>query len=270
MGFSSVSIRLQELVHDFAHAGRWPTRSEGVCSGIGGLGLVRYIGRGRRRRSRHYGPSPKCPKGEEGPPRPGNASYGTLGYGPPGIFPGFQGFGLGYHLGYGYGGEPWARCRGGYPSTEAPAIRTPSQPSGESGASRRSPLVLAPAIPPLTIPNTSDVRPAGPRPTGRHGRHGYRRTDRSHRLGPFTGAVPNPKPCSPRSRPGPRPCMHRTEAGPSCPTAIPTTPIPTIPPPGHSMPSTPPATGGPSSCPLSAALSGSKRSRSSTPTACAA
>ena len=30
---------------------------------------------------------------------------GTLGYGPPGIYPGFQGFGLGYHLGYGYGGD---------------------------------------------------------------------------------------------------------------------------------------------------------------------
>lgn len=30
---------------------------------------------------------------------------GTLGYGQPGPHPGFQGFGLGYHLGYGYGGQ---------------------------------------------------------------------------------------------------------------------------------------------------------------------
>jgi hypothetical protein len=33
------------------------------------------------------------------------SGLGTLGYGPPGLYPGFQGFGLGYHLGYGYGGD---------------------------------------------------------------------------------------------------------------------------------------------------------------------
>jgi membrane-associated protease RseP (regulator of RpoE activity) len=41
---------------------------------------------------------------------------GTLGYGPPGVFPGFQGFGLGYHLGYGYGGAALGTgAEGGYP-----------------------------------------------------------------------------------------------------------------------------------------------------------
>jgi hypothetical protein len=41
---------------------------------------------------------------------------GTLGYGPPGVFPGFQGFGLGYHLGYGYGGTALGTgAEGGYP-----------------------------------------------------------------------------------------------------------------------------------------------------------
>jgi hypothetical protein len=41
---------------------------------------------------------------------------GTLGYGPPGTFPGFQGFGLGYHLGYGYGGQALGPgAEGGYP-----------------------------------------------------------------------------------------------------------------------------------------------------------
>jgi hypothetical protein len=41
---------------------------------------------------------------------------GTLGYGPPGVFPGFQGFGLGFHLGYGYGGNALGVGReGGFP-----------------------------------------------------------------------------------------------------------------------------------------------------------
>jgi hypothetical protein len=43
-------------------------------------------------------------------------SVGTLGYGPPGLYPGFQGFGLGYHLGYGYGGDALGPgTEGGYP-----------------------------------------------------------------------------------------------------------------------------------------------------------
>ena len=46
----------------------------------------------------------------------GPASLGTLGYGPPGLQPGFQGFGLGYHLGYGYGGDALGvGADGGYP-----------------------------------------------------------------------------------------------------------------------------------------------------------
>jgi membrane-associated protease RseP (regulator of RpoE activity) len=43
-------------------------------------------------------------------------SAGTLGYGPPGIYSGFQGFSLKYHLGYGYGkGALGAGAEGGYP-----------------------------------------------------------------------------------------------------------------------------------------------------------
>ena len=46
----------------------------------------------------------------------GPASFGTLGYGPPGLQPGYQGFGLGYHLGYGYGGDALGvGADGGYP-----------------------------------------------------------------------------------------------------------------------------------------------------------
>ncbi len=46
----------------------------------------------------------------------GPESFGTLGYGPPGLHPGEQGFGLGYHLGYGYGGDALGvGADGGYP-----------------------------------------------------------------------------------------------------------------------------------------------------------
>src|SRR5262245_47937450 len=50
---------------------------------------------------------------DETPRVPGG---GTLGYGPPGVFDGFQGFGLGYHLGYRYGGDALGvGAEGGYP-----------------------------------------------------------------------------------------------------------------------------------------------------------
>lgn len=46
---------------------------------------------------------------------------GTLGYGPPGLWPGFYGFSLGYHLGYGYGGNALGvGCEGGYPCYGGP------------------------------------------------------------------------------------------------------------------------------------------------------
>ncbi len=41
---------------------------------------------------------------------------GTLGYGPPGLFPGYQGFGKRFHPGYGYGGDALGPgAFGGYP-----------------------------------------------------------------------------------------------------------------------------------------------------------
>src|SRR4051794_24902900 len=52
---------------------------------------------------------------------------GTLGYGPPGLHPGFQGFGLGYHPGYGYGGDALGvGAEGGYPFYGGPGYPHPS------------------------------------------------------------------------------------------------------------------------------------------------
>src|SRR6516164_5664685 len=48
------------------------------------------------------------------PKRP--LSPGTLGYGGYGLYPGFSGFGLSFHLGYGYGGYALGvGAEGGYP-----------------------------------------------------------------------------------------------------------------------------------------------------------
>ncbi len=52
---------------------------------------------------------------------------GTLGYGPPGIQPGFQGFGLGFHRGYGFGGAALGvGAEGGYPLYGGPGYPHPA------------------------------------------------------------------------------------------------------------------------------------------------
>src|SRR5512135_3687906 len=56
----------------------------------------------------------------------GGQSMGTLGYGKPGLYPGFQGFGLGYHRGYGYGGDALGvGAGGGYPFYGGPGYCHP-------------------------------------------------------------------------------------------------------------------------------------------------
>jgi hypothetical protein len=121
---------------------------------------------------------------------------GTLGYGPPGVYPGFQGFGLGYHLGYGYGGRglgpgafggypfyggpgyphPWPRLRriGGinpFPHYTGPGGPTPAHPNYYGGVG----APLAADVPVVTIlpePGESDY---------------------SSGFGTLTGAVPYPE-----------------------------------------------------------------------------
>jgi hypothetical protein len=60
------------------------------------------------------------------PHGPGIPVAGTLGDGPPAISAGFQGFGLGYHLGYGYGGNALGvGADGGYPFYGGPGYPHP-------------------------------------------------------------------------------------------------------------------------------------------------
>jgi len=188
------------------------------------------------------------PKAKKGHQVHGDSSYGTLGYGAPGLYPGFQGFGLGYHLGYGYGGgalgvgaeggfpfysgpgyphaEPTLRRIGGitpFPYYGGPGYPTPDQPNyfGDVG-----PLVADQPVVTLATDTGEPIEVTG--------------------YGPFTGSVPNPEalfaPFVIRATAG----ASSTGAGTSYPTAIPTIPVPTTPPPGASMPSTPPTTGVPS------------------------
>jgi hypothetical protein len=66
-------------------------------------------------------PCPVHDKPEDGAP-----SAGMPGCGKPGLSPGFQGFGLGYHLGYGYGGDAQGvGATGGYPFYGGPGYCHP-------------------------------------------------------------------------------------------------------------------------------------------------
>jgi hypothetical protein len=56
----------------------------------------------------------------------GGPGYGVLGYGPPGVFPGYFGFGLKFHPGYGYGGKGLGvGAFGGYPFYGGPGYPHP-------------------------------------------------------------------------------------------------------------------------------------------------
>jgi hypothetical protein len=74
------------------------------------------------------GQAPNCQEPCPGQfnPAKGGQSMGTLGYGRPGPYAGFQGFGLGYHLGYGYGGDALGvGATGGYPFYGGPGYCHP-------------------------------------------------------------------------------------------------------------------------------------------------
>jgi hypothetical protein len=59
---------------------------------------------------------------------------GTLGWGAPGVYPGFPGFGLSFHLGYGYGGGGLGvGADGGYPFYGGPGYPHPWPPLGRCG-----------------------------------------------------------------------------------------------------------------------------------------
>lgn len=75
-----------------------------------------------------------------------------------GLYPGFYGFGLSYHLGYGYGGYGLGvGADGGYPYYGGPAIPTPGLVFDGVEESHLLPITAAPAIPPTVIPITTEA-----------------------------------------------------------------------------------------------------------------
>ncbi|WP_165074380.1 hypothetical protein [Paludisphaera rhizosphaerae] len=78
---------------------------------------------------------------------------GTLGYGPPGPHPGFQGFGLGYHKGYGYGGAALGPgAEGGYPLYGGPGYPHPWPTLRRIGGINPFPYYGGPGGPTPTCP----------------------------------------------------------------------------------------------------------------------
>lgn len=120
---------------------------------------------------------------------------GTLGYGPPGVYPGFQGFGLGYHPGYGYGGDAsGVGAAGGYPFYGGPGYPHPAPRLNRGCGINPFPHYGGPGQPTPSYPNfygpvgplvpTRQVVTILPEPGEADPAVGY---------GCFTGALPYPE-----------------------------------------------------------------------------
>lgn len=138
------------------------------------------------------GPCPSTRGGDLGSgaatnPGPG---YGTLGYGGPGYYPGFQGFGLGYHKGYGYGGSALGvGAEGGYPyyaGSGYPGVTPPLRRFGPITPFRFN---GGPGYPNSCYPNVfAAVGPLGVDPPVVLQADGHEQD-----FGSFTGALPYPE-----------------------------------------------------------------------------
>ena len=177
-----------------------------------------------------------------------NGSFGTLGYGAPGLYPGFQGFGLGYHLGYGYGGDALGvGAEGGYPFYGGPGYPHPAPTLRRIGGINPFPDYMGPGYPTPDHPNYyggvgSLIPEQGVVTVVNEVGEPLNASD----YGSATGSVPNAEalfaPFTARAAAG---AMSITGGSSSYSTAVPTIPSPS-PGPGPSAPSAPPVTGTPS------------------------
>jgi hypothetical protein len=145
------------------------------------------------------GPVPGGPVGPGPSHNPHKKGLGTLGYGPPGLFPGFYGFGLGFHLDYGYGGKKalGMGVEGGYPfyagpgyPHEPPPLRRfhhllPYLYNGSSPCGFEYPFSVVEDIGPL-VPNKPVMPGSGRADLGSGDPY-------NDDFGPFTGAFPYPE-----------------------------------------------------------------------------
>ncbi len=136
--------------------------------------------------------SGSCPlaRGGDGPVAGGDPGRGTLGYGGPGLFPGFQGFGLGYFPGYGYGGGGLGvGATGGDPFYAGPGYPHGTPRLRRLGPITPFPYFGGPGYPSAGCPQFFGV--VGPLSVDRPI---VLETDgQDHAFGVFTGALPYPE-----------------------------------------------------------------------------
>ena len=100
-------------------------------------------------------PRAKARAGGKAKPLQNPKTCGTLGYGPPGPQPGFQGFGLRYGLNYGYGGGKalGVGAEGGYPFYGGPGYPHPAPTLNRLSGITAFPYFGGPGGPTPTCPN---------------------------------------------------------------------------------------------------------------------
>ena len=117
--------------------------------------------------------------------------YGTLGYGGYSLYPGFHGFGLSYHLGYGYGGRALGvGAAGGYPFYGGPGYLHDAPPLRRFGHIAPFAYYSGPGYPySFTHPGPLAVD----RPLALSGDAYGQGYPYDVGFGPFTGAIPYPE-----------------------------------------------------------------------------
>lgn len=133
-------------------AGRTRRAAAGLATGLGLVGMLTTSARSDDHLYQdQVGPCVRgCTLSHSHRSGPG---VGTLGYGPPGVHAGFQGFGLGYHQGYGYGGAALGPgAEGGYPFYGGPGYPHPAPTLRRIGGINPFPYYGGPGGPTPTCP----------------------------------------------------------------------------------------------------------------------
>ena len=128
----------------------------------------------------------------------GGSGFGTLGWGPPGDYPGFYGFGLSFHRGYGYGGDALGvGAEGGYPFYGGPGYLHPAPPLRRFGHILPFAYFNGPGYPfNFALPGQLVVtQPVVEQTMGRDLAHAAGSPVYPYNVGygPFTGALPYPE-----------------------------------------------------------------------------
>jgi hypothetical protein len=131
--------------------------------------------------------------GQKGHNHQGRLGYGSLRHGGPGLYPGYQGFGLSFHPGYGYGGHAVGTGdEGGYPYYGGPGYPHLMPQLRRFGKLTRLPYYGGPGYPTADHPNF--YAGVGPLVVDQPVAFQFDRREPGYAdgYGPFTGALPYP------------------------------------------------------------------------------